>query len=64
MKLVQPHFEGITLGTSVNLEACERGIVTHRPKSFHFISDHREHEEIELVDRESKGKRVRVAAQG
>lgn len=35
--------------------AREGGIVAHRPEGFLSISDHREHEEIELLDRVTEG---------
>jgi hypothetical protein len=43
--------------------ACEGGIVAHGSEGFLSIVDHREHEEIELLDRVTEGQQARIGAQ-
>ena len=44
-------------------DAREGGIVAHGTKGFLSITDHREHKEIELLDRVTEGQQARIGTQ-
>ena len=47
---------------SLGRHACEGGIVAHGSEGFLSIADHREHKEIELLDRVTEGQQARIGA--